>query len=81
MNTPKKTLEKTNRIIIHNFPPDIHTFSYLTRVYKKYRDDVVGWEEVEGKPIYFHDLPPVEMALAIIMGNAQNALVKILPEE
>ena len=65
--------EETDLIKIHNYPPNPNTFSYITRTYREYKTDK-GWREIDGEPIYFNDLPQEQLALAIIMGTAQNAL-------
>jgi hypothetical protein len=74
-------LEDTGYIKVHNYPAIGQTFSYITRTYREYEKDVFGWEEIDGEPIYFHDLTQEQLALAIIIGNAQNVLSKALPRE
>lgn len=71
--------EETDMIVIRNFPPSNMTFSYIQRVFKKYKRDKIGHKEVYGNPIYFHELTQEQRALAIIMANAQNALLSSLP--
>lgn len=73
--------EDTGKIIVHNFPASNKTFSYITRVYRENKKGVFGWKYVEGKPIYFYDLPQEQQALAIIIGNAQNVLSNVLKRE
>ena len=70
--------ESTDKIILHNYPPSPRTFSYITRVYREYKMDSVGYKEVEGEPIYLNDMTYEQRALAIIMGTAQNVLLGLL---
>jgi hypothetical protein len=81
MKTESPTLEDTGQIKVHNYPPSSKTYSYITRIYRKYEKNVLGWKEADGPPIYFHDLPPELLALAEIVGNAQNVLTAKLPRE
>lgn len=81
-NDPNIHLEDTGLIKVHNYPPSSHmTYSYVTRIYKQIDKNKFGYTEVDGEPIYFHDLPTNELALAIIIGNAQNALSNTLKRE
>jgi len=74
---PDIQLEDTGQIRVYNYPAEKGTFSYLSKVYREYDRNKLGWEETEGKPIYFHDLSGEYLALAKIMGEAQNILAKI----
>lgn len=74
-------LEDTGYIKVHNYPSNGKTFSYITRTYRQYEQGVFGWKEIDGEPIYFHDLSQEQLALAIIVGNAQNVLSSKLPRE
>jgi hypothetical protein len=78
--TESSFLEDTGFIKVHNYPPSPSTFSYITRTYRKY-EDRFGWKEIDGDPIYFEDLSHEHLALAMIIGNAQNVLSKKLPRE
>jgi hypothetical protein len=75
--------EDTGKIIIHNYPPSSnHTYSYATRVYREYKlDKIVGWKDVEGKAIYFHDMTNEQIVLAKIMAECEAALNNILVRE
>ena len=73
--------EETGKVVIENFPPSGKTYSYAMRVYREYKKDTFMWKEVTGEPIYFHNMKPEVLALAIIMGNAENALNQALPIE
>lgn len=74
-NDPNVLWEDTGMIKIHNYPASSSTtFSYITRVYKEIRRDKLGHRLVDGEPIYFYELPREQLALAIIMGQAENAL-------
>ena len=73
--------EDTGKIVIHNYPPSNMTYSYVTRLYREIKRDSFGWKEVEGNPIYFHDMKTEQMVLCKIIGDAQNALVHLLPKE
>lgn len=74
-------LEDTGNIRIYNYPATKGSSSYIRRIYRKIQKDVLFYEEVEGEPIYFHDLTGELLALAIILGNAQNVLSQKLPRE
>jgi hypothetical protein len=78
---PNIQWESTGYIKVHNFPPSPMTFSYITRTYRQWKKGSIGWEEIEGEAIYFHDLKDEARALAIIIGNAQNVLSNTLPRE
>ena len=80
-NNKKITLEDTNYLKVRNYPPTNNTYSYITRTYREYKEGVFGWHEIDGDPIYFHDLSKEQLALAVIIGNAQNALLSTLPRE
>lgn len=74
--------EDTGKIKVHNFPPSSRsTYSYITRVYKEIKKNNPGWEEVDGEPIYFHDMTVEQETLAVILGTAENTLSKICPRE
>jgi hypothetical protein len=77
----KARYEDTGYIKVHNFPASPMTYSYITRTYREYVQGVFGWKEVEGEPIYFHDLSEELLTIAIILGNAQNLLVNKLPRD
>ena len=67
--------EDTGRIKVHNYPTSSpSTYSYITKVYKEYKKEQLGYKEVEGEPIYFHEMKPEEISLAIILVYAENAL-------
>lgn len=69
--------EDTDKIKVHNYPASKNTYSYITRVYREFKKDGFGWKEVEGEPIYFYDMTHEQLALASIMGQAENALTRI----
>ena len=70
--------EDTGRIRVHNYPTSSPCiYSYITKIYKEYKKDLLGHKEVEGEPIYFHEMKPEEISLAIIMVHAENALNNI----
>jgi hypothetical protein len=73
--------EDTGYIKVHNYPPSNKTFSYITRTYRRYEKDVFGYKEIDGDAIYFDDLNQEQLALAIIIGNAQNVLSAKMPRE
>lgn len=67
--------EDTGHIKIHNYPTSSpSTYSYVTKVYREYKKGKLGYKEVDGEPIYFHNMKSEEISLAIIMANAENAL-------
>lgn len=74
-------VEDTGYIKVHNYPSSGRTFSYITRIYREYKVGEFGCREIDGEPIYFNDLPQEQLALAIIIGNAQNVLSKVLIRE
>lgn len=71
--------ENTNDILIHNYPPSRHTFTYVTRIYREYKKGVLGWQQVESEPIYLHDLPSELAGYVKIIAEAQNILNNKLP--
>lgn len=73
--------EDTGCIKVHNFPANNGTYSYITRTYKEWKKDSFGYKEVDGEPIYFHNMTSEQVSLAIIMGTAQNALQNICERE
>ena len=73
--------EDTGKVVINNYPPSGKTFAYAQRVYREYKKSKFGWKEVTGEPIYFHDMTHAVVALAQIMGEAENALRYLLPPE
>ena len=74
--------EDTGKIKVHNYPASSRsTYSYITRVYREIKKDSFGWKEVDGEPIYFHDMTSEQVTLAIIMGTAENALNNICKRE
>ena len=74
-------LEDTGYIKVQNYPGSEMTYPYVTRVYRQYEKDKLGYKEVDGEPIYFHEMSNEQSALAIIIGNAQNALSNTLRRE
>ena len=74
--------EDTGKIKVHNYPASSRsTFSYITRVYREIKKDSFGWKEVDGEPIYFHDMTSEQLALAMIMGQAENSLNNVCKRE
>lgn len=73
--------EDTNQIVLHNYPPSHNTFSYVTRVYREYKLNSVGYKLVESDPIYLRDMNNEKETLAIIMGTAQHALLRLLKHQ
>lgn len=73
--------EETGRIVLRNYPPDLGTFAYICPVYREFKDEEFGWKEMDGEPIYLHNMNDEQKTLAIILGNAQNALYKSLREK
>ena len=71
--------ETTNDILVHNYPALSHTYTYVTRVYREYKKGKYGWKEVNGEPIYLHDIPAELAAYVTIIGEAQKVLNKKLP--
>lgn len=70
--------EDTGKIKIHNYPPSKLTYSYVTRTYKEYKLDRIGYaKEVDGNPLYFQDMTSEQISLAIIMATAEKALNNI----
>lgn len=67
-------------IKVHNYPPDRRTKSYITKTYMRFSIEE-GWSEFDGDPIYFDDMQPDVLALAIIMATSQNALLLKLKEK
>lgn len=72
---------ETGIVMVHNFPPAAGTKSFITRIYREHKKGVIGFKKVEGEPIDFQDLDHNQLALATIIGNAQNALNGSLPHE
>ena len=64
---------KTGLILVHNYPPSLNTYSYITEIYRDGNN-----KDVKVDPIYFHDMTDEQLTLAIIIGTAQNALCKTL---
>lgn len=74
--------EETGQIKVRNYPPSSDmTYPYVTRCYRKYKKNMVGWVEVDGYPIYFHELNPELLSLAIIAGVTNNILHDRLKRE
>lgn len=73
--------EDTGRMVVHNYPPDYKTYSYVTRTYRQFEKGKFGYIEVQGDPIYFHDMPYEQAGFAIIMATAQNALQSLCRRE
>lgn len=70
--------EDTGKIVVYNYPASYtETFSYITKVYRQFKKNNLGHTEVEGSPIYFHDMSPTQLAFARMMGECQNSLVNI----
>lgn len=68
-------------IKVYNYPPQPRTYSYISRVYEEFEKNNINQREVEGSPIYFHDLNSEQYALAICLGEAQNALSNSLKRD
>jgi hypothetical protein len=68
--------EDTGKIVIHNYPPDRNTFSYLCKVYKSQKKTKNGIEVTmeEGRPFYFDELPVELQALAEVAAKSLNVL-------
>lgn len=62
----------TSRIRVCNYPPEYNTFSYIIQ------EKEVNGKIVESEPIYFYDLTSEERTLAIIIGEAQYSLNKLI---
>ena len=56
------------QILIHNYPASFGTYSYMT----------VIKDGKESEPYYFADMPNYLLAMAIIIGNAQNYILNEL---
>jgi len=74
--------EETGRIQVFNFPAGIGTQSYVRVVYRETKRGIFGWKEVLGEAHYFDsaNMPYEIRTLAIIIGNAQNAIHAALPK-
>lgn len=70
--------EDTGQIIVHNYPANYKTFSYITRLYREHKKGVYTLREVQGPAIYFYDMTYEQATLAVILGHAQNALAASL---
>lgn len=70
--------EDTGKIVVYNYPPSPNTYSYITRLYTEYKTNNLISKIVEGDPIYFHEMPKEQVALAIIIATAENALNNIV---
>ena len=77
----EKTIwEDTGKLTVHNYPPSSRsTMSYITRTYREFKKDQFGWKEVDGPPIYFHDMKTEHLVLAQIISQATSALNYGLP--
>jgi hypothetical protein len=74
--------EDTGRVVIHNYPPEGNgTFSYATRIYREYKKDRLGWKDIEGEPVYFHDMKTELVTFAKIMAESEAALDALLRRE
>lgn len=73
--------EDTGKVVVHNYPASSRTYSYITRVYREYKRTDFGYKEVEGEPIYFHDIKKELVTFAIIIAESQSALSSLLPIE
>lgn len=74
--------EDTGKIKVHNYPASSGcTYSYITRVYREIKKDSFGWKEVDGEPVYFHEMTSEQIALAVIMANAESTLDKTCMRE
>lgn len=71
----------TGMIKVYNYPPQPRTFSYITRIYEEFEKNNINQREVEGQPIYFHDLSSEQYALAICLSEAQIALSNSLKRD
>jgi len=67
----------SGHIKVHNYPPDNMTYSYITRTYRTSPD----FKERDGEPIYFKDMKPEEVSLAIILCLAEKSLGRLCPRE
>ena len=70
--------EETGRIKIYNYPASPMTYSYIVKTYREYKRKITGWKEVDGKPIYFHEMTPEEISFAKIFAECQNNLFEKL---
>ena len=77
----KTTWTDTGIVSVYNYPPEFETSTYIKRIYRSCTKGVFGDKIVEGKAIYFHELPADQLAIAIIVAIAQNNLNKTLPRE
>lgn len=66
--------EETGRIKVFNYPPSPMTFSYVKKTYREFKRDKFGYKEVEGEPIYFHEMKPDEISFAKIISECENNL-------
>ena len=79
------TISQICRCLLRRLPP-LHQCCYIystlvDRIVPGYPRETavqikeqIGYKEVEGEPIYFHEMKPEEISLAIIMVYAENAL-------
>lgn len=66
-------MSPTENIRVYNYPAQPNTYTYLVRVYME------NGIEVEGEPIYLHNLGFQTQALARLYGEIQDTLSKVLP--
>jgi hypothetical protein len=53
----EKIWEDTGHIKVYNYPASNNTYSYITRIYREIcKDDMCWWREIQGNPVYFHEL-------------------------
>jgi hypothetical protein len=70
--------EETGQLKVYNFPPSIHTYAYVTKVYTEY---TVGHSPVliESSPIYLKDMNDIQILLAETIARCSFELHKLLP--
>jgi hypothetical protein len=71
----------TGKIIVHNYPPEGKSAAYITRIYEQRTKDSTDMPEVQGDPIYIDTLPDEQRALAVCIGEAQDALRRTMKRE
>lgn len=75
----KETIwEDAEKIKVYNYSPDKNTytiiFNYVTKVYREYKEGKTMWKEVEGTPLYFHDMNQTQKTFVAIITIAEKAL-------
>lgn len=73
--------EDTGRIVVHNYPPNKGTESYIARIYKEYKKGASNYKLIEGSFVSFSKLSLEQESLAIIVGEAQRSLSHSLDRE